>query len=365
MTSSTELFGQYLKNNVQLGMADIFEVAALTEGQNLQTTIHEAQLGLSDGFDHRPLLEALRVALPDCFVQCHISRSKTNLDVYFYYHKKTEGLNSLHPLQGRNLVGISLLNVSTDKSRSTTIATEQVTDQITTVFDSFIVDDHHPCFVLRITPNGISETRRSIRKSTTPKAKDIHYPFLKDDLTDYFDKFLASDSSILLLIGPAGTGKSTFTRSLILHTQQPASLVYDPDTIMASSTLDHFYSSTHRILAVEDADAFLGKREEGNQHLAGYLNYADGIIKDPAKKLVISTNLGSTSKIDSALIRKGRCYDILTFRPLTQTEIDIVREAAGLEPKLFSQDAVLAEALDKGGEELEQRRSAPLGFIER
>ena len=352
--TSPELFQLYLKNNVQLGAADIFEATALAEGYNLETAVVEAQIGLADAFDYRALLEELRQCLTGVTLQVHVSKTAGCHDVYVYYRAQRPGFDKI--------VGITLMSVSTDKTRSTTIATEEYAGKINIVIDHHVVDDHHACFILRQTTNGIAETRRSIRKSTLDIAPDQHYPFLSDLVNDYLDKFLASSSTILVLLGPAGTGKSTLLRNLIVRSGQPASLVYDPDTIVSTGTLDHFYSSNHKIMALEDADAFIGRRTEGNTHLSAYLNYADGIIKDPTKKIVISTNLGSKSKIDEALIREGRCYDIITFRELTQFEADVVREINGLPPKNFGGPVTLARALNKGGDELEQERSFKTGF---
>ena len=51
------------------------------------------------------------------------------------------------------------------------------------------------------------------------------------------------------------------------------------------------------------------------------LGLSDGLIQSINKKIIISTNLSSLNNIDEAIIRKGRCFDILNFRYLYWDEI--------------------------------------------
>jgi ATP-dependent 26S proteasome regulatory subunit len=44
-----------------------------------------------------------------------------------------------------------------------------------------------------------------------------------------------------------------------------------------------------------------------------FLNVGDGLVTTKGKKLIFSTNLPSIRDVDSALVRPGRCFDILNF----------------------------------------------------
>ena len=51
-----------------------------------------------------------------------------------------------------------------------------------------------------------------------------------------------------------------------------------------------------------------------------FLNVGDGLVSLRGKKLIFSTNLDSIKDVDIALTRQGRCFDILTFDKLNETE---------------------------------------------
>jgi ATP-dependent 26S proteasome regulatory subunit len=57
-----------------------------------------------------------------------------------------------------------------------------------------------------------------------------------------------------------------------------------------------------------------------------FLNVSDGLISAADKKMVFSTNLPNIQDIDSALMRPGRCFDVVEFRPLTREEAKVVVE---------------------------------------
>jgi ATP-dependent 26S proteasome regulatory subunit len=81
---------------------------------------------------------------------------------------------------------------------------------------------------------------------------------------------------------------------------------------------------------MEDADMFLKSRKEGNTMMHKFLNVGDGLVTTRNKKMVFSTNLPSIKDIDSALVRPGRCYDILHFSELNQSEAEKLATKAGV-----------------------------------
>jgi hypothetical protein len=157
------------------------------------------------------------------------------------------------------------------------------------------------------------------------------YPFLQgQSLQEYYESFMASSASILLLIGPPGTGKTTFIRGLLQHCNTSAMVSYDASILEKDYVFASFIEGDKSVLVLEDADMFLKSREDGNTMMHKFLNVGDGLVTTRNKKLIFSTNLNSIKEIDPALVRPGRCYDILSFRELSQAEAEILAKKSGV-----------------------------------
>jgi len=147
------------------------------------------------------------------------------------------------------------------------------------------------------------------------------YPWLDgESLASYYERFMHSDASILLLIGPPGTGKTTFIRGLLQHSRQSAVVTYDPAILAKDFVFAQFIEGDRNIFVIEDADNFLGARTDGNDIMHKFLNVGDGLVTTKNKKMIFSTNLPSVKDIDPALIRPGRCFDIVNFQLLNDEQ---------------------------------------------
>ena len=156
------------------------------------------------------------------------------------------------------------------------------------------------------------------------------YPFLKGEtLESYYDRYMASSANILLLIGPPGTGKTTFIRGLLAHTNSSAIVSYDAAILDKDGFFARFIESDDNVMVLEDSDAFLKPRSDGNTMMHRFLNVGDGLVTTKGKKMIFSTNLPSVRDIDSALTRPGRCFDIVEFNQLSYGEAKALAEKLG------------------------------------
>jgi ATP-dependent 26S proteasome regulatory subunit len=93
-------------------------------------------------------------------------------------------------------------------------------------------------------------------------------------------------------------------------------VTYDPAILAKDYMFAQFLDGDRNILVLEDADNFLTSRSEGNDIMHKFLNVGDGLITMKDKKIIFSTNLPSLNSVDPALIRPGRCYDVIKFNLL-------------------------------------------------
>jgi len=174
------------------------------------------------------------------------------------------------------------------------------------------------------------------------------YPFLEGrTLADYYDTFMASSASILLLIGPPGTGKTTFIRGLLQHAGISALVTYDPGILAKDHIFASFVEGDRNVMIIEDADNFLGARQDGNDLMHKFLNVGDGLVTTKNKKMIFSTNLPSVKDVDSALIRPGRCFDILHFGQLNYEQAQTLADKLGAELPGVNEKYSIADVFHK------------------
>ncbi|MDD2386099.1 MAG: AAA family ATPase [Bacteroidales bacterium] len=145
-------------------------------------------------------------------------------------------------------------------------------------------------------------------------------------------KFLnnKSKNGLILLHGQSGTGKTTYIRNLI--SKIPRKFIFLPlhmaEALSNPELIPFLTTQKNSILIIEDCEKLIVDRELGNYNnsIATLLNLSDGLLSDALGIKLICTFNTNISKIDKALVRKGRMLTRYEFKELTIAKASVLSE---------------------------------------
>jgi hypothetical protein len=159
-----------------------------------------------------------------------------------------------------------------------------------------------------------------------------HFPWLNKPLNQFYNDYINSSCSILVLLGPPGTGKSSLINDFAHKMNRKIVVSYDKDLMVKDNFYIDFLSGKDDLLVMEDADTLLYERDTfENNTLSKILNTSDGIVDCSNKKIIFSANIENKDRLDSALLRPGRCFAIIESRGLYPEEVRDLNKVTGLE----------------------------------
>lgn len=198
---------------------------------------------------------------------------------------------------------------------------------------------------------------------------NIEETYNDDFLPVYKDvrEFLKSDrSGIILFYGEAGSGKTTVIRHLcavepkeyIIVPNSVATHLGDPELI--SFVTDH----KGAVFILEDCEQILEDRSENawNSAISTILNMSDGLTGDIANIKFICTFNAPVTKIDPALLRKGRCVAKYEFKELCEDKVAALNDKYELDlPEIKPMTVAEIFNADKA-DYTEEKKRKKIGF---
>ena len=192
-----------------------------------------------------------------------------------------------------------------------------------------------------------------------------------DDLVESqetIDDFIHNAKSGLMLFhGNPGTGKTSFIKSLIRHNES-TKFIYMPNQMFtqleAPSFINFFANHQDSIIVIEDAEALLTERKEGNTSISTLLNLTDGMLGEALRIKVICTFNCDINQIDSALKRKGRLKFSYDFKELSLEKTNALLKKAGHD-HVATEPMVLTNIINFDIDQYEKEEKPKIGFTNR
>ena len=214
-------------------------------------------------------------------------------------------------------------------------------------------------------PIGI---RTQLLEITRPKLR------LEDNYNDDFKeihqtilKRLSSknDKGLVLLHGRPGTGKTSYIRYLVSSVKKR--VIFLPPNMASAITnpglISILIDNSNSIFVIEDAENIIVDREkDGSSPVSALLNISDGLLADCLNIQIICSFNTDISKIDSALMRKGRLIAKYEFKELETEKAQQLSNKLGFETSI-NKPMTLTSIYNQEEKDFQYtRKSNPIGF---
>ncbi len=173
-----------------------------------------------------------------------------------------------------------------------------------------------------------------------------------------------NDKGIVLLHGLPGTGKTTYLRHLVGSMSKKV-LFVSPSVagnLMNPEFIDLLIDNPNAVLIIEDAENIMMDRKyNSDSSVSNLLNLSDGLLSDCLSVQIICTFNSPLSRIDSALMRKGRLIASYEFGKLNKEKAQKLSVQFGYDT-LIKSDMTIAEIANQDDKAYEAKKAEPIGF---
>ncbi|MFC2176118.1 AAA family ATPase [Bacteroidota bacterium] len=175
-----------------------------------------------------------------------------------------------------------------------------------------------------------------------------------------------NDKGLVLLHGIPGTGKTSYIRYLISSLRKQ--VIFLPPTMASSITdpglISILTDNPNSIFVIEDAEKIIVNRErDGVSPVSALLNISDGLLSDCLNVQVICSFNTDISKIDSALMRKGRLIAKYEFGKLEVGKAQSLSDKLGFNSKISESTSVSDIYNQKDTDFKQHSDRSPIGFV--